>query len=102
MTNDDTNLGEFLEQEREIAESCLQQDVGLETVNGTSTTVCGTFTSVPECQNCAQSKKKLGRLQETYRKLKYRHRNLREEARRLQQLCKSEVIYCRFKILLIG
>lgn len=72
------------EQGVENYQSCPQPDTELQAVTGTSTVVS-------ECQNCADNKTKLGRLWETYRKLKFSHRKLRKEACQLQQMCNSQV-----------
>ena len=72
-----------LEEGVENNQSCQQPDTELPTV-------CSE-TAMSECQKCAGYKIKLGRLKETYRKLKYRHRILREENRHL--MCNFQVIY---------
>lgn len=82
--NDGIDSGILPEQGVENDQSCPQPDTELQAVTGTSTVVS-------ECQNCADNKTKFDRLRETYRKLKYRHRKLRKEARQLQQMCNSQV-----------
>ena len=84
--NDGIDSGVLLAQEVENDQSYPQPDTELPTVAATST-------AMSECQNCANHKTKFARLNETYRKLKYRHRKLRKEARQLQQMCNVQVLY---------
>ena len=72
-----------LEEVVENSQSCQQPDIELPTDYSE--------TAMSECQKCADYKTKLGRLKETYRKLKYRHRILRKENRHL--MCNSQVPY---------
>ena len=84
--NDGIDSGVLLAQEVENDQSYPQPDTELPTVTATST-------AMSECQNCANHKTKFARLNETYRKLKYRHRKLSKEARQLQQMCNIQVLY---------
>ena len=83
MTRNDVDSRIPIEEEVENNHSCQQPDTELPTVYSE--------TAVSECQKCADYKTKLGRLKETYRKLKYRHRILRKE--NCQQMLNSQVLY---------
>ena len=100
--NDNTNLDVLLEQDSrkdvEIDQSCLRSCLQPGTQVTELQTVTGTSTAVSECHNCAKHKMKFNRLQETYRKLKYRLRKLCEESCQIKQLYNSQVLYSVFTL----